>query len=276
MKKLLLALATLVLVACSQQEIEQPKGEKAITFYAVHNYGTRATLEADGGVLTDLWILDYMDGVLVQSLHQTSDQTDFAEPTLPIAYGSHHIYFVGSRGVEPTLDTDAHTLTFGTVRDTFWKDYAIDVTASTSSDRTVMLDRVVTRLRMVVNDEVPATIDKLRLAISTWFFGIDYMTGEPTAQGIRDNEIDVPDSYKGTTGNLSVSVYGFSGQDIWTTDVTFSAVGTSGETLGSVTIADAPFKRNRITQYSGNLFASLGKMGVGLNTEWDSNYEGSW
>lgn len=275
-KILLLAAATFVLAACTDVDSEMLKGQKTITFYAIHNYETRATLEADGGALTDLWILDYKDGELVQSVHQTSDQADFGVPKLPISYGSHHIYFVGSRGAEPVLDTSAHKITFGTVRDTFWKDYAINVTASTSSNRAVYLDRVVTRLRMLVNDEVPATISKVHLTISKWFFGLNYTTGAAAAQNVRDVDIAVPASLQGTTGELIVSAYGFSDEDVWNADITLTATSADNSVLGTVTIPDAPFKRNRITQYGGNLFASAGEMGIGLNTEWDTNFEGTW
>lgn len=273
---LLMAAATFMLASCANENPEMLNGQKTITFYAIHNYETRATLEADGGALTDLWILDYKDGELVQSVHQTSDQADFGVPKLPISYGSHHIYFVGSRGADPVLNTSARAITFGTVRDTFWKDYAINVTASTFSNRAVYLDRVVTRLRMLVNDEVPANISNVHLTISKWFFGLNYMTGAAAAQNVRDVEISVPASLQGTTGELIVSAYGFSDEDVWNADITLTATSADNSVLGTVTIPDAPFKRNRITQYGGNLFASAGEMGIGLNTEWATNYEATW
>ena len=83
---------------------------------------TRA-LEADGKQLTDLWVLDYVDGSLAQAaIHQVSTDADFGTPTLNLAVGDHHIYFVASRGQNPTLSTDAHTLSFTRVLDTFYKD----------------------------------------------------------------------------------------------------------------------------------------------------------
>ena len=80
---------------------------------------TRARLEADGKAMTDLWVLDYVGGALVQQVHQAADDADFGTPTLSLDYGSHHIYFICSRGTMPTLSTDAHNITWATTSDTF-------------------------------------------------------------------------------------------------------------------------------------------------------------
>ena len=74
---------------------------------------TRGYLQADGKDLTDVWVLDYMDGTLVQQLHQGDNTaSDFGKPVLQLSYGSHHVYFIASRGVDPVMNTEAHTLTF--------------------------------------------------------------------------------------------------------------------------------------------------------------------
>ena len=94
---------------------------------------TRA-ITADGKDMTDVWVLDYVNGELKQQMHQSSGDVDFGQPTLNLAIGEHHIYFVASRGASPTLDTDAHTLIFASVRDTFWKDYALNISNGTTRE----------------------------------------------------------------------------------------------------------------------------------------------
>ena len=61
---------------------------------------------------------------------------------MTLTYGSHHIYFVASRGDSPNVDTDAHTVTWDIPRDAFWKDYEVDVTETTKKDRSLTLARV--------------------------------------------------------------------------------------------------------------------------------------
>lgn len=277
MKKLIFAIVALLCVACSNDdEKTDVKLTKTFTFDVAHNYGTRGSLQGDGGQMTDLWLFDYVDGQLVQTIHQTSDDDDFGSPSISLTYGSHHVYFVASRGDSPVVDTDSHTITWSNVRDSFWKDESIEVNASVQTNRSVMLDRVVTRLRVLVNDEVPATLSTIALHIDTWYYGLDYMTGAPASAAERNSDISVPSSLHGTTGQLSISLYGFSGEDIWTTNLSMLAKASDNSVLGQATISNAPFKRNRITIYEGNLFNSAGGIDVGLNTEWTQDFTGQW
>ena len=111
----------LTLTACEKEIMsEKPDGEasgvvaadavktKNFTFTLKGDFSdewkpvTRGYLAADGKDMTDVWVLDYMDGQLVQQVHQ-SDHTDddFGKPVVQLAYGEHHVYFVASRGAEP-------------------------------------------------------------------------------------------------------------------------------------------------------------------------------
>ena len=227
--------------------------------------------------LTDLWVLDYMNGELVQYVHQSSTDSDWGAPTMSLAYGSHHVYFVASRGLTPTLDTDGHTITWATVRDTFWKDYEVEVVNTTNGNRAVTLDRIVTKFRALVMDEVPASLASVTIAPATWYTSLDYTTGEPANAGAAfASNISVPASYVGTAGQLAVSLFSLSPSDEWTTDVTLTANDGSEGVLGQAVITAAPMKRNRATEYSGQLFGSGGSMTVSLNDEWSTPYEGSW
>lgn len=238
---------------------------------------TRGYLQADGKDLTDVWVLDYMDGNLVQQIHQ-SDNTDedFGKPQMQLAYGSHHVYFVASRGVSPVLDTDAHTITFSNVRDTFWKRYDVSVVATSNGNRAVTIDRVVTKLRLTFTDEVPTAANSISIVPHTWYYGIDYLTGQPAS--VRTDAatvITIPDASKGQTG-IQASLFGFSGADEWNTDVVISSRTSTDAVLGSATIASAPFKVNRVSDYSGPLFSAGGSMSLSLNGDWENSYTGTW
>jgi hypothetical protein len=239
---------------------------------------TRGYLSADGKDLTDVWVLDYdADGHLLQQLHQNDNTAeDFGNPVMNLAYGVHQVYFVASRGVDPVLDTDAHTLTFGSVRDTFWKRYNVNVVATSNGNRAVTLDRVVTKLRLTFTDEVPATANSISIVPHTWYYGLDYTTGQPAS--VRTDAatvITIPDASKGQTG-IQASLFGFSGADEWNTDVVISSRTSTDDVLGSATITSAPFKANRVSDYSGPLFSAGGSLSLSLNGEWEDSYQGSW
>lgn len=236
----------------------------------------RGYLSADGKDMTDLWVFDYAGGERVQTVHQTPADEDFGKPSLRLSYGSHHVYFVCSRGDTPSVDETAGTITWAKPSDTFWKDYEVDVVSTSNGSRAVTLDRVATRLRVTVEDEVPGNCASVAFTPSLWYYGLDYTTGA-AVQGVRrERLVSVPASYAGTSGELSVSVFGLSGAGKWTADVDVQARDGQGNDIGSVRILNAPFTRNRSTEYSGCLFVSESSADVTLVTQWSDPSVGSF
>lgn len=298
MKKNLIWLAgiAVMLAACEKNQVADDlnatatsaneQGQKAIVFNCEGDFtlttesmtrSGRRAMEADGKAMTDLWVLDYVGGTLVQQVHQTSTDEDFGTPTLNLDYGSHHVYFVASRGEGATFSTEGHNIAWTKPSDTFYKDFQITVSAGTSSAHNVTLERVVTRLRVTVADEIPAGIASITVTPTTWYYGIDYLTGGPAAaQASAPRTIVIPESKVGTTGSTNVSIYGFSSATEWTTDVSVVAKDQSDAVIGTANIEDAPFKANRSTNYMGNLFVNAGGFALALSSEWDTEFAGNW
>ena len=238
---------------------------------------TRGYLQADGKDMTDLWVLDYMGDVLVQQIHQ-SDNTaeDFGRPSMTLAYGSHHVYFVASRGVSPTLSTTNGTITWTTVRDTFWKDYAVEVVSTSNGNRAVALDRIVTKLALKFTDAVSANASTINFTPSSWYYTLNYKTGEPTTSTTSQTiSTSVPASYIGNTDVL-ISYFSLSPSTDWTTDVNVNSKDGDNNIIGQGNMSSVPLKRNRATEYSGPLFSSGGTVTTSLNTDWITTYEGEW
>ena len=229
---------------------------------------TRAALTDEGNTMTDLWVFDFVGDDCVQTLHQTPADVDWGNPRVNLKYGSHHVYFVVSRGTEATLNNDSHEIVWSRPSDTFWKDLLIDVNGSTNGTRTVELDRVATRLRVTATDEVPDDISTITITPSVWYNGVNYYTGEPCGVvNYQERKINVPLSYVGTSGQLAVSIYGFAGSG-------FNAnVGVTAKTAGEATVASVPFARNRSTELAGTLFAKVGVNTIIINDEWLTSYD---
>ena len=239
--------------------------------------GTRA-LEADGKAMTDLWVLDYPNGATQPSavIHQTSDDEDFGSPTLNLAVGSHHVYFIASRGQDATIDTDAHTITFGKVRDTFYMDYEINVTATSNGSRSVTLERIVTKFTAIITDAIPEGAATSNMTPAQWYYGWDYVAGTPTtATTSQAITINIPASEIGKTDEL-LSIFGFSSDTEWTTDIALDCKTSTGSILGTATIVDVPLKQNRITTFSGPLFSANGLTSVSLSSDWLDEHTGTW
>ena len=234
------------------------------------------SLEADGKSMTDLWVLDYIGNTLAQQIHQVSTDTDFGTPMLNLAVGNHHIYFIASRGQDATIDTDAHTITFDKVRDTFYMDYEINVTATSNGSRSVTLERIVTKFTAIITDAIPEGAATFNMIPSQWYYGWDYVAGTPTtATTSQAITINIPASEIGKTVEL-LSIFGFSSDTEWTTDIALDCKKADGTILGSAVLANVPLKRNRITEYTGPLFSSSGATTVSLSTEWLDNYTSTW
>ena len=58
--------------------------------------------------------------------------------------------------------------------------------------------------------------------------------------------------------------------------IDITATDASGVTIGKASIAAAPFKRNRSTDYSGPLFGASGETSVTINNEWGEPFVGEW
>lgn len=255
-------------------------GVKLVTFNLTgEGFGsptfTRATA-LDESDMTDLWVFDFEDEECVQSLHLTPEDEGWSAPQMTLAMGEHNVCFVASRGDDPELDEDAQTITWTVPRDCFWADKDVTVSQSSGSSVAVALNRVATKLRVVITDEVPANVATISVKPPNWYYGLNYWTGEPAGQREQERSVTVPSSYVGTTGQLAASFFGLSTKNEWTTDVVVTSKNSDGEAIASVTITAAPFKAGRATEYSGRLFGQDAGMSVTLNDEWQDSYVGSW
>ena len=291
-KTILLAFAVCLMTACEKlspddamAEIENEKSEELVngrtfTFTLKGDFGnemkTRGILSANGSDMIDLWMFDYVGDELVQQLHLTPSDENFDAPTITLSYASHHVYIVVSRGGMPTVDSESHTIVWDKVSDTFWKDYSIDVTSTSTKNRSCTLARMVTKLKVAPTDEIPAGIESIVVAPSVCYSGIDYKTGDPLAGGAVERVIPVPESYVGTTGQLTASIFSFSSETSWSTDVTVTAKDGNDGVLGSVTMAAVPFLRNRSTEMSGGMFAEHSPVRLTLDETWSDAYVGEW
>ena len=283
------AVAAVLLTACDGSEAthDSVNGnvKKDVTFVIDGDFGNatfrkskpRLVTAVEGSDMQDVYVIDYVDGAFSQLVHQTKDDADFGRPSLSLAYGTHTLYFVASRGSDSEIDTDSHVITWSSVKDTFYKMMEVDVSASSSPARNVTLDRVCTKIKINIKDEVPEGIASINLTPGLVYKGFDYVADEPVDE-VYESEyvIDVPESYVGTKNLLSVSIFSLSGADEWTTDLKVLAKDTDGKSIGGVSIESVPLLRNRATEYTGKLFITDGTASLTLNDEWLPSYSDTW
>lgn len=274
--------AAAMLLGCEKEEsltakVNEPKDSlqsKTITFTfgeITHHAMTRGTL-ADASI-TDLWLFDYMDEELKQTIHQSSTDDGFGSVAVTAETGDHSFCFVASRGTGATVS--GGTIAWEKPSDTFWAKTALSVTPQTATAQSVDLQRVATKLKITITDEVPAALSKLTIVADTWHSGINALTGMPTAAAVRTSTINVPASYIGTTGQLVASVFGICGDD-YTTNVSVTASDANSQTIASVTLDDVPMKRNTTTSYSGPLFTRQPTFSMTVADSWGEDITDTW
>ena len=279
--------AALSMAACEKQDEPTEAletGRLTITFNAQHwengemvnfDSGTRA-LTSDGKPLTDLWVIDYVDGVWAQTLHQSSDDEDFGAPRLSLDYGSHNIYFVASRGSGPVLSTEDHSIVWEKTSDSFWTVLPLTVSSATATSQAVTLQRVVTMLKVSVNDEVPDGLAKVTVTPAHWYYGLDYLTGFGISDQTLQRQVNIPASYAGTTGRLNIDIFGFVPSGGFTSDVSITATDGSEAVVGAAAAGSVTFAANHTTVLSGALFSGGGLMDVSVNDAWGEDITATW
>ena len=285
MKKMMMALAvaTILPTSCTSDEPlnEKPTGweQKTVTFtfgdVVTQHAMTRADVtELD---LTDLWMFDYVGEELQQTVHQSNTDEGFGAISVSMGYGEHSLYFVASRGTTPATDTDAQTITWVKPSDTFWATATVTVSPSSASSQAVSLSRVATRLRITVNDEVPAGAAKFVITPAQWYYGIDYTDGSGIAPSSNQpREVNIPSSYIGTTGQLAISIFGFVPSSDWQTNIIASLKASDESTLGQVTLEDVTLNKNITTAYSGGILGTAKSFTLTADDTWGDEDVHTW
>lgn len=286
MKKLSIGLAAammLSMLSCmsDEQPTEKPASmeKKTVTFTFGDVLTQHAMTRADVTELdlTDLWMFDYVGEELQQTVHQSNTDEGFGVISVSMGYGEHTLYFVASRGTTPTTDTDAHTITWVKPSDTFWATASVTVSPSSASSHAVSLSRVATRLRITVNDEVPAGSAKFVITPAQWYYGIDYTTGNGIAlSSNQPREVNIPSSYIGTTGQLAISIFGFVPSTDWQTDITATLKASDESTLGQVTLEDVSLRKNITTAYSGGILGTAKAFALTADDTWGDDDVHTW
>ena len=286
MKKFQLGLAAALMLsmsACTSEEpqAEKPTGweQKTITFTFGDTFQMKAMTRAaiTSLDLTDLWMFDYVGDEMKQTIHQSSSDEGFGVLSASMGYGTHTIYFVASRGTTPTTDTEAKSITWAKPSDTFWANATVTVSPSSASSQAVTLSRVATRLRISVNDEVPAGAAKFVITPAQWYYGIDYTTGNGVAPSSNQpREVNIPSSYIGTSGQLAIAIFGFVPSSEWQTDITAALKASDESTLGSVTLEDVSLHKNITTAYSGGILGTSKAFTLTADDAWGDEEVHTW
>jgi hypothetical protein len=130
-------------------------------------------------------------------------------------------------------------------------------------------------LRVSATDVIPDGSAKLVVSPSSWYYGLNYQSGEGVADSPTPLAVNIPNSYIGTQ-NLVASFYTISSVSPWQTDMTVALMASDESTIGSITISDVPLQRNHVTSYAGGIVGAGRTLNLGSNDEWVEDDTVSW
>lgn len=276
------ALAAFALTACQQYEIQEVES-RLFTFHVQGAFSTsyedmgdtRAAvrLEEDNTAgITDLWVLDYVDGTLKNQVHQTPDDEDFGHPSLSLSLGQEHvIQFVAAKSEQPVLTTTA--LTWTKVRDTFTLSYPISVTSTSNVNRAPELHRAVSGVEVRLTDAIATGTATITVGYDR-SQSISLPSLAVATAAFRTQSFTIPSSWI-NDGPKTFITYTLCADD-YQTDVDITAKDADGKVIASVTVPGVELRTNRMTVLSGSLFSNDKDFHVSLLADWDTPLEKEW
>ena len=248
---------------------------------------SRATLTANGTELTDLYIMDYdkKSGKLLQVLHQTSTDADFAEPGLTLDYGEHTLKVVATRSTSPTLlnatlapwDVPANVLTpvlganiptllsSAKTSDTFGAQRDIVVGIGEAQTVNITLERLVARMIIKSTDVFPTDCSTFEFSLQEYkTFSWQTFDVIDAVKNYRSSDVSV---LAGTTGT-TITYYMFAPTDGYTTDITFTTNSKTGKPYSTITVPNVKFERNKTTTITGSFYNHQQGFSISINDAW--------
>lgn len=200
---------------------------------------------------------------------QTRGENGFSNFSLYLPYGSFTMVVIGYAW----YDGDEFTLTSPTLasfttdsRETFVATQAVNVTDPTPLELSTTLSRIVAKLQVNSADTRPEGVARIRMGFNAGSKSFNPTTGLATSNTTFTNSVGISAAV-GTSTNSSC--YFFLLTDEQTIDVTIDALDSEGEVVYHRVVSDVPFKRNRCTKLTGNVYSVSASAGSFLvDSDW--------
>lgn len=197
-----------------------------------------------------------------------SNYTTFGEFSCTLPMGNYTMVVIGYCGTSPFTLTSATaaTCTDTRLQDNFVAIQVVNINSSNAVNLTATLDRVVSRLGVVSTDNRAADAAKIRMTFSGGGRDFNPTTGFATTNTGFANTLTFVEAVGATTSSAS---YLFLGSDEQMMNVTIETLDADDNVLFTKTVTDVPFKRNRTTILTGNVFtAGSNVSSITINSDW--------
>lgn len=249
-----------------------PDGNVHVTVYQVAKTPfsdlTRAGSEP-ATIMTRLNFAVYtLEGTRVKQVNKTSDNSAFNQCSFQLEPGDYQLVVVGhSSSGNPTM-TDPTCIKFTNAQgftETFMAYQVLTVTGE-PQEVGVNIDRIVSRCSVVLTDDIPANVKKLRFYYTGGSGAFDASTGLGCVNSKQDVWFDV------ASGQHQFDLYTFLHDNEGTIHLQVTAHDANDNIIQERTF-DVPMEQNHITWLTGAFFSGSGSSSsttitVTVNTDW--------
>ena len=192
----------------------------------------------------------------VGTLNQTSGDDGYGTAAMNIPPGSYTLMVLAHKALSYATVSSLSKVTFPSnqVGDTFY--YCGDITVEADKQNTynISLERCVSMFRLIMEDNIPADVAKIKFYYTGGSSTLDASTGWGNVNSRQTVNFEIVNADKGKPAVFEV--YTFPHEATSKLKITVTALDPDGQTVMEKTFENVPIQRKRITQYSGAFFES--------------------
>ena len=270
-KKTIIAMLMLVammgLSACEkavldeqQQEEKQPLNGNVIIRTSMYNivpFETRA-VQSVADFSSTLEFVLYQNGTKVKAVTQLKkSDSNYGQVGITLEPGTYQLLVLAhsSTGGNPSV-ADPTQIKFTNsdgYSDTFYYYGDIEVTTEQTTYN-VTLERATSMIRVIIQDEIPSNVQRIRLYYTGESGVFNAVTG---MGGTTNSQQEIWYNAVGATAPLTLCAYTFLRNATGTLNMTITAYGSSAsDVIATKQLNNIPMKNHMVTEYSGYLFST--------------------
>ena len=247
----MIALASMVLTACSSDNMEElgvmsDPTDVQMTFspYTMEAMTRTAVSIADMVTKLDVWI--YESGSEVTAIHQTIADASFGSITVTLdKTKTYTLYAVAHKADGATLSDGVISFTDDKVTHSMF--YTTTFSPATTTSLSCLMNRIVADFRLEITDEIPTSAVKFRFTVPGVYDRWSVTTG--ATHGVdRVSTIN----YGGTSAIFNVYAIATDAQT--THDIIVTALDENDQEVQTRTFVDVPLRNGYKTNYRGTFF----------------------
>lgn len=276
MKKVLLLVFALALIACEKNDYSDPNNVTLSFVPSTSDIGTRGTVYVgDYFSKLNVQLFDAEGQKVFSSVRtQLREDEDFGQMRLSLAVGTYTVVAVGHSSIKSATIKSPQMVQFTAsdgekLTDTFCHCGQVTVSESGGTFSLVM-NRVAAMLQIKCTDEdIPESFARLKIDYTGGSANFNPLTSEGTTKSTQSETRQRSDA-----GIYQVFTFPYMAATC-KLKVTISSLTDDGTIIRQRTLSDVPMTRNRITTYSGPIFEegdgniTQTAFGFTVNADWD-------